>query len=684
MGIFKRRSLRRQRKRLVKSYRSFFICIILLNLTNILYGINFAVTSEIIPNPVGKNDKFTLTLFVDYPDALAVNIIEPEIPPVIHLVGGPYIRPFIDKSVEGDSKKIVKIVYTFRARKTGWHKLGGFTVLINGQSCITEPVLIGVGLYKNRKLYIPLEASWNLSQEKIYKGESVLLLLEVRNREKIILFDSITVTPPNSVFFEKISGFGEIRMETIGSKTLYHLPAAAFIFTSSKAGKVFISPAVVSSGGITGKSQTLGIDVLPVPAGVEVSGAVGRFIYKNWVENTNVVEGEEIILHLKIEGEGNFNYLQMPEPVYKNGTLLSKEERCDISPGLHGYYGFREIIYHFIAEVPGNNYIEIPPFPWLDRETDTVYPGKGEKLLIIVGTSSYHETGNDQAADIMRFLPKTVQEIDSEASWGAYTKLINYLWFLPGPVLFFIFIFFKKKKIFIIASLILFISSGSAKDVNLDAVSDASAFYIEEQYQKSLEIYKTVSKDMPECAAVFYNIGIVSYHLGNYGEAVHAVRRAVYLNPLNQLYRDFLKWIESELKLERQIPPVFRIHPDIFFFLLIILVNIGSLAAIYQLYKPKGIYVILLILFFSCSVISCGGLIYTHVKRTEKAGVIITDDVSIKNIPKETSSSVLNLQEGTALYVLESADRWVFVENGYGIKGWIRKDSIILDSKNRD
>ena len=88
----------------------------------------------------------------------------------------------------------------------------------------------------------------------------------------------------------------------------------------------------------------------------------------------------------------------------------------------------------------------------------------------------------------------------------------------------------------------------------------ANDFFIEENYEKSIELYELIIESGQENSVVFYNLGNSYYRLEEIGQAIWAYRNANKLNPRDKDIVHNLKIAEAN-KIDRiNSPPLFIIH----------------------------------------------------------------------------------------------------------------------------
>jgi hypothetical protein len=107
---------------------------------------------NISPDMVGSGDLFTMTLILNHENSADVEFPLKEKPDFLVLWRGPYIRSFIDTDKDGFSVRKVSITTTFKPQNPGRFIVPPLSVFVDSKRFETEPRLLRVGLYKNRKL----------------------------------------------------------------------------------------------------------------------------------------------------------------------------------------------------------------------------------------------------------------------------------------------------------------------------------------------------------------------------------------------------------------------------------------------------------------------------------------------------------------------------------------------------
>ncbi len=632
---------------------------------------------EVKPNPVRKGYQFNVTLYVDYDKPSSVEVSAPQLPSGFRLVRGPAVRGYYVTAPSGTRHRKTRIRYTYLALKTGRFILGSYRITAGDKVYVTEPRIMGVALYKNRKLYIPYEISWKAPSGPLYVGQAVPLVAEAENLPDILIFDNVTAHPPSSGIFTEIDNPGQISELKIGNETLYKVPVAGFIYTPSREGTVKIPGIRVSAGGVTSLSDSLKLRIHPVPEGAASTGAVGRFSRTYSLDSDSVLVNENIDLTVTVAGIGNLNYLEIPLPDSDGMDLAGEKDKQDYTGTISGYKGKREKIFSFVSDTPGNKSIVIPPFPFLDPETGKVEVVPGEKISVNVLSSGEAEDKDP----VMKFSPEEVTSGHIPLKSERYRSLKSYLWLVPGPALFLVF-FIKRRKKFLFFSLLLFFAgnflSGAGEGL------DGNGYFEKGLYSEAVDAYLMQLEEYPYSSSLYYDLALSYYRLGSISKAVYSAQYAAMYNPLKKKYSELLRLMEMESGIDYSVSVSRSLYPDLFLFFLTILVNVTAYAGIVYLVKKKNFFFILAVLLLGLSLISAGGLVYSASRWNLHYGVASSGGTDVKKIPDVKSDNEFTLLPGETVRIIGRSGDYDFIENGIGLKGWVELSDILVFGGNID
>jgi len=221
-------------------------------------------------------------------------------------------------------------------------------------------------------------------------------------------------------------------------------------------------------------------------------------------------------------------------------------------------------------------------------------------------------------------------------------------------------------------------SSAIPVSSHFESLEKAQAFLNDQKSGEALEIYNQLVDELPENPALFYNKALTEYDLNIRGLAVYSLRKALNLKPGSSLYRKALASLEAEYGLERQVQASTGLSPDLFFLFFLLLFNGGALTISFNIRKRKIELSIVIIMIFFLSLVSLGIVFYTDLLSKSDTAITIVEEGELKKVPGDLGSFWLNLQEGTAVHVLSRSDNSLLIRTGYGLEGWIEKDSLIF------
>lgn len=674
------------------------------------------------PNPAAVYQKVTLSVIVPAKDPSAVSASFPESSGEIHVVSGPYIQPYLDNAQPSTQK--VRVSYVIEGNEPGRTIIGPLSITVGSAVEKTDPMVMAVGVLRGNEVTVPLQPVWKLPEARpgvpLYTGEAIPVVLELKNEARVTKVDEVHVSqaPPGLL---RISELDPPSRTQVGQTTLYQVPVASYLLTATGVEDLILPAAQVQAGARTGTSIPRQIQINPIPEAISASGAIGALAFRSWTTEQKVADGEEVSLHLRVEGTGNLPRIVMPVPAATGILQIDKNETRNVSETRKGFSGFREIVYRYLYQ--GSNQpadtpvISVPSFSWLDPETGSIEsvpertfpvstpPAIGPAMspsdgaLTGAGAAGRPEatgasaTGSaGSAGGVSRTLPALPYTLESAAAIRSseyrelYSRGDTYLWLLPGPVIFGLFLLVRprpRKGSGGLTSVLLFglLISCSTAPIH-DSVEAGMASYNEGKLEKAASDFGRAANVYPRNAALSFDRGIVEYRLGRYGEAIHFLRAAIFYSPLTPTYRSALEWTVSQIGVPEQVAAAYPVHPDIFLIALIVAVNAASILGILVLLRRSGGLAIALILLLVLSVISAGGLGYTAVKRSVQTAVVRSSGTEMTKIPMASAGRWLELPAGMAVRVRDSAGGYYLVETAYGNTGWVKHDRVLLDAES--
>ncbi len=639
------------------------------------------VSLDISPNPVGRGDRFGITIVVDVEDSSMLDVTQPDLSEDIILLRGPYVRPVWSSEEDGERRRQTEITYLYRCDATGRYEIGPYRIITPRRIFSTQPALLEVGVYRNRQLVIPLELRWDVQPATAYVGQNVACILKALEQRDIRIFDDTVIQAPSEGFFQAAEGIGEIRRYTRGGVSLYEIPIETFVFTPSSPGPVSLPGARVNWEEGQAVSSRSVIDVQPLPEAVQQSGAVGRFEITAEIDRTELETGQRVSLTVRVSGTGNLNYLQFPELEAPAFSILEQDEEAEYTASADGYRGWRQYTYTLLSEEPGPANILVKSLTSFDPIEQRVYfsPGRSFPMQVL---SPQSQTGEGSDEDMFRFSLIAARDMELVNMSLRYSSWPEYLWLLPGPLVFLVFFLLKRRKAVFTVLLILFLSFNPVDLTSnglRDTMESAERLYHEREYIAAEALYQELIMQQPHIPALYYNAALCAYQQGRIGRAVIHARTAQQLQPMEQEYRQFLGYLDAQYGIVTQVDAPFPFHPDFFLFLLIVGMNAAGFLGVLYLFKRRNSYFIGALLLVVVSFANVIGMTYAVHSSKRTTAVVIQGDGEVyeaQKIPKVGSEADFVLQPGETLHIKGDADEFYFISTSLGQKGWIRKSSV--------
>ncbi len=628
-----------------------------------------------------ENQRFTLKYISSFPGRRQVEIKDPLWPKGVEKISGPYTAQRTIQKEDGSYATVLQLIYTLRAGSAGIFSIPPVEVSDGTETQRSETLSIPVLKRDESFLNYPLIAEWLNVAPFLYTGQAFPLILMMHNMEEISLPESVQLTTPNGAFLEKVRGIGDIGYGAVGEVTLFHVPMETWMLTPSQPGVLKLGAASVGILGLTRKTASLNIEVKPLPEELSASGAVGNFRYTLESPEGEISTGGQGVLKIRVDGSGNLNYLNLPEPVFPENMNVLRKELSDFQASSGGYQGYRELEFSFSVEEKGSYTIDVPGFFWLNPENGRVFRHSAESFNIKV-----HSLLDSLQKDEQRFTLIPVEELMKERRTGLYRNPWLYLLLLPGPVFLLLVRLgvFRRSSLVLLASLLL-LSAALPDDTDASWLYEAEKAFDAGDYQGALSLYESHEEGWGDRSSFLYNRAVLRFLEGGKARAVADLRSALKLRPTNALAVETLSLVEGYLGLEHQPVLSVFIPPDGLFVLLTLTFNsVFLFIGFYKLKWQAGWSALMVILCTLLSIVSTAELVRTLVLLDRKEAVV-SSEISIQKIPEENAAPWIALPEGTAVEMIRSHDGFVLVQTAYGLEGWVmREDLIVLNGEARE
>lgn len=632
-----------------------------------------------------ENQRFSLKFVTPYPGKQSVTIKDPQWPEGIQKVSGPYTAQLTKQNEDGSFGTVLQVIYTLRSGGAGIYTIPPVTVLprlSRGSSVVLPDPLSSRELFipilqsDERHLHYPLILGWEHIPETLYVGQSVALVLLMNNMEEIDLPETVSFSSPGGAILENIEGLGEIGFSGLDRMTLFNVPMETWMLTPSREGTLTLSAAEVSIAGVNRSTSRQSIKVLPLPDAVRDSGAVGDFNITIDLSDRSVIPGSSLSLSVRIEGKGNLNYLNMPEPLFPQGLNPSVRDSQELRAVQDGFEGFSEKVYTLRPEVLNNYEITIPAYSWLNPQSGRVETRPESHLnFTVAGDLAVSE---DSSSFHFSLMP--LNNSKRAEGWTLYRNPLIYLLLLPG-LLFLTFILTVKRirpallSVFFVS--ILFLSASDSLSEIPEWVGVAETHFLKGSYSEALILYGDNASEWSHNGTYLFNRGVLSFLSGEQSRGVLYLRRATTLMPMNQQIHESLEIMEDLMSLENQHRSSYFVHPDILLLAFLLSLNASMIFLAYCFLKKSSWPILLFLLFILFSLLSGGELLRTA-WNLDRSLAVLENSCVVKKIPETIGSDWLTLPGGASVEFKKEAGDYILINTSYGLEGWVLKENLLF------
>lgn len=635
------------------------------------------ISLELDPPKVVRGNNVVIRIKTSLPWGDDIRINRPLITGSMVWWSYPYARPWRFQNEDGEFVRAVEVLSALRVDGAGFHSLDPFHISVGNREVSTDIVKIVAVNADERDFPYPVSVKWHSIPQTVWQGQVIPITLYAQNLPFLTLADSAVMDQVPAGMLKNAPGLGKIITRTYGNDIIYDVPMDSWLWILGESGTFTFPGVQVSVNGLKRTIKGFSVDVKSLPEEVHVSGAVGRFLLDaEWDREKQYRKGDIISLRLRIIGEGNINILRLPLPILDNAELVSSSSTSSYLPSAFGYEGWREERSEFRLTQSGLLKINIPEWKYFNPEGSGVIHRIREQNfdLQIENTS---EENTFSSAEML--LGAELFHYRATIFHGG--NIHWYYLLLPG-FLFLIttFLLQKYKVHFLWFSMLVFLSI-SAKDIDVVSIEKAvtaKEYALKGKWNDAYEIYNELDEQYGELPGLLHERALVAMELEKIDVAVTLLNRSLYLRPSSKKLTQTLEFVEDRFGLMNQRSPSLSWSPSLIFVLWLLGVN-GILCSIaFLLYQRKIRDVLLFISIFIFVVLSSTMLVYTHVSWGNQIGVVKSESQALRKIPSVLASEWIKLPPGSTVSVKAVEGRDCLVLTGYGLEGWITRDSLNL------
>ena len=611
---------------------------------------------------------WTLDIVVDTPEALSVKVPVPTLPPQLVLSDGPYIRETSWEKVPGTLSRATKVSFGFRTQSPGIVELGPFAVKVGTLVQNLPAIAVYLLAADEAKRRFPVEVAWKKPVGPFYVGQAIPLILQALNLDTLAQPQDFSLAAPPGSLVEKAVGLGEIEINSVGEDRLMNIPWGGWMIIPTKPGTLTL-PAVKAS--VTGLARTvapLSLEISPLPPDSGPSRAVGEFSYTIEAKPGEASQKGQLVVTQSVSGRGNFPYLVLPAVTVPNLTLLSRQEGTQYRSGPAGYEGSLVVTWRFASDKAQDVTFTLPGFQAFQPSTGRVntWDDKPVSVSLTLPTATAEQTASTTR-------PLTWAQVETVRPWGITRDWKGWLLFLPGPLLLLTTFLIRGKGRGLLILLVAGVFLVSAAEPAPDGFEQA----MKAQGGAAADQWKALASAHPDEPGLWYNAALACRDAGQTAEAVHAFRMALWTGYQGDQVSKALTALEEKELLTDQFSPWSGWPSNVLFLLFCIVVNLTF--AVWTLQRLTGSSVWLLPLSITVLASAALGvlLIGEETDRLEADAVVGVADSAIKKVPGNLAETWMTLKAGTVVRVQGSSDRWVLVQTGYGLEGWVEAATLM-------
>ncbi len=605
--------------------------------------------------------RWTLDILVDTPESLSVRVPVPSLPSAVVLSEGPYIRETSWEKTPGKLSRATKVSLGFRAQQPGIVEVGPFEVRA-GQSVQTlAPVTLYLLAADEAKRRFPVDVTWVKPQGPFYVGQAIPLILQARNLDTLAQPPDLGLVAPPGSLLERAVGLGEIEINSVGEDRLMNLPWGSWIILPTRAGPLTLPTVRATVTGLARNVAPLTLDVQPLPADAGPSRAVGDFSYSIDAKAGTAAQKGQLVVTQEVRGRGNFPYLVLPQVTAAPLTLVSRQEGNQYRAGASGYEGSLVVTWRFASDKAQPVTLALPGFQVFQPSTGKV--NTWDDRILTVNLAVPAATGESTTPKIQ---PLTWDQVVAVRPWALTRSWESLLLFLPGPAFLVLTFLFRGKKRGLLVLVLaggLFLSAAEPPPAGFQEALRGGA--------DAPDLWKALAAKHQDEPGIWYNKALACQEAGRTAEAVHAFRMAVWAGFQGDQPIKALGVLEEKELLPDQLPSWTGLPTNWMFVFLCSAVNLAFL--FWGLQRISGSTVWLLPV--SLAILATAGLgIFTigaTTSRLEADAVVGLSDTPIHKVPGTLAESWMTLKAGTVVRVQGATDRWVLVQTGYGLEGWV-------------
>jgi hypothetical protein len=312
------------------------------------------------------------------------------------IVSGPY-QSSQTQIINGSASFTRKVSYEVVATKEGRFTIPPATLMEGGKLYKSNPLNIEVkqGVKRKNSLSQKAKESFDVqiltSKKEVYVGEPIVLLMQAYLYEPVRDLNMLQAPNFENVLQKELDFEQSQRGEMVGGKLATILDFSKRLILPNKPGtlggqELKISGKVQVPTGrrdffgmpltkfvqevATAKIPAVKIKPLPTPKPADFSGAVGKLNFVREVSRSTISGDESITIKVRVEGNGNFNTISVPDLLQPQGfDVYDPKYNESIRYSERGVRGFKEYEYLLVPQFKGEFILPEMRFTYFDTKS---------------------------------------------------------------------------------------------------------------------------------------------------------------------------------------------------------------------------------------------------------------------------------------------------------------------------
>lgn len=248
------------------------------------------------------------------------------------------------------------------------------------------------------------------------------------------------------------------------------------------------------------------------------------------------------------------------------------------------------------------------------------------------------------------------------------------------------------KKIFLIISIIFAVNIANAK--HNATIDSANTYYKNAEYEKAINVYKSIINSGYHSAELYYNLGNAYYKSNKIAYAIANYERSLKLNPNDESTKFNLKMANTHVVDKIEVLPLFFLKSwssNIVMSLqsntwAVISLSAFLFALVLLLFFFLSNSVVLRKFAFVISIFAFVTVIFTFnfsrkqkwVAQNNPDAIVLTPSVVVKSSPDDSGTELFLIHEGLKVQIVGKLDEWREVKLSDGNRGWIKLNNLII------